>query len=70
MPREVWDDITYPFLNFNGCTVAVYECISNFIPHFVIHVIIHAEIKLNHASKRGHCKHKGYMDANKHPVRF
>ena len=23
MPCKVWDEITYPFLNFNGCTVEV-----------------------------------------------
>ena len=23
VPRKVWDEITYPFLNFNGCTVEV-----------------------------------------------
>ena len=23
MPSNVWDEITYPFLNFNGCTVEV-----------------------------------------------
>ena len=23
MLRKVWDEITYPFLNFNGCTVEV-----------------------------------------------
>ena len=23
MPRKVWDEITYPFLNFNGATVEV-----------------------------------------------
>ena len=23
MPNKVWDEITYPFLNFNGCTVEV-----------------------------------------------
>ena len=28
-----WDEITYPFLNFNGYAVAVWEWISNFIPH-------------------------------------
>ena len=22
-PNKVWDEITYPFLNFNGCTVEV-----------------------------------------------
>ena len=29
-----WDEITYPFLNFNGATVEVKEWISNFILHF------------------------------------
>ena len=23
MPSKVWDEITYPFINFNGCTVEV-----------------------------------------------
>ena len=32
-------EITYPFTNFNGCTVEVWEWISNFIPHFTGHVI-------------------------------
>ena len=31
---NVWDEITYPSLNFNGTTVEVWEWISNFIPHF------------------------------------
>ena len=31
--------ITYPFPNFNGCTVEVWEWICNFIPHFIIAVI-------------------------------
>ena len=39
MPSEVWDEITYPILNFNGATVEVQEWISNFIPHFIRHVI-------------------------------
>ena len=29
----VWDDITHPFPNFKGCTVEVWEWISNFIPY-------------------------------------
>ena len=38
----VWDEITYLFLNFNGCTVEVWEWISsNFIYHFTGHVITH-----------------------------
>ena len=47
MSNKVWDEITYPFPNFNCSTVEVWEWISNFIPHFIIDVIIyiHAEIK-------------------------
>ena len=36
---KVWGEITYPFPDFNGCTVEVWEWISNFIPHFTEHVI-------------------------------
>ena len=36
---EVWDKITSPFPNFNGATVAVWEWISNFIPHYILDVI-------------------------------
>ena len=39
MPRKVLNEITYPFLNFNGCTVEVYKWISNFIPHIMFGVI-------------------------------
>ena len=34
MPSKVWEEIAYPFRNFNGCTVEVKEWISNFIPPF------------------------------------
>ena len=36
---KVWDEITYPFPNFSGATVEVWEWISNFIPHFIMDVI-------------------------------
>ena len=36
---KVWDEITYPFPNFNGGTVEVWEWINNFTPHFTGHVI-------------------------------
>ena len=36
---KVWDEITYPILNFNGWTVEGYEWISNFIPHIITDVI-------------------------------
>ena len=35
----MWDEITYPFPNFEGATVEVWEWISYFIPHFTEHVI-------------------------------
>ena len=37
--REVWNDIAYPFPNFNGYTVEVWKWISNFIPHFIMDAI-------------------------------
>ena len=33
------DEITYPFPNFNGCTIEVQTWISNFIPHLIMDVI-------------------------------
>ena len=30
VPIKQWDEVTYPFPNFNGCTVKVWEWISNF----------------------------------------
>ena len=37
---NVWDEITYPFPNFNGGTVEVWEWISYFVPHFLLGMII------------------------------
>ena len=39
MSCKVWDEIIYPFLNFNICTVEVFEWTSNSILHFIIDVI-------------------------------
>ena len=39
MPSKVWNEITYPFPNFNSCTIEVWEWISNFIPHIIMDVI-------------------------------
>ena len=36
---KVWDEITYPFTNFNSATVEVCEWKSNFTQHFTEHVI-------------------------------
>ena len=38
-PLLVWDEITYPFPNFNDCTVEVWEWINDLIPHLPVHVI-------------------------------
>ena len=34
LPGKVWYEITYPFQNFNGCTVEVSEWISNSFKHW------------------------------------
>ena len=46
---KVRDEITYPFQNFDGCTVEVWERISNFITG--VWLFIHTEIKVDP------CKH-------------
>ena len=59
---KVWDEITYPFLNFNGYTVEVWEWIDNFIPCLTGHVITHrCWEKLIHVSKRGPRKLKSWL---------
>ena len=35
MYGKVWDEIMYPFHNFNGTTVEIWEWISGFIPHLI-----------------------------------
>ena len=37
----VWDEIIYPFSNFNGAAVEVRDRICNFIPHFTEHRVIY-----------------------------
>ena len=37
--NKVWEELTYPYLNFNGATVEVLVWISNFTPHFTEYVI-------------------------------
>ena len=39
MHSKLCDAITCPFPSFNGCTVEVWEWISNFIPNFIVDVI-------------------------------
>ena len=37
----MWNEITYPFPNFNVCNAGVWEWVSKFTPHFTWHVIIY-----------------------------
>ena len=41
MLSQVWDEITYPFQNFNSATVEVWEWIRNFTPQFLMDVLIY-----------------------------
>ena len=38
-PIIVWDEITYPFPNFNGCILELWQWKSNFILHLSGHAI-------------------------------
>ena len=54
MPSKVWDEISYPFPNFNGTTMEVWEWIINFISHFTMDVITYPcwEFKLVYHGER------------------
>ena len=40
MPGKLRDEITYPFRNFTGVAIGVWEWILNFIPNFIMDAII------------------------------
>ena len=42
--HNAWDEIIYPFPNFNGAAVEVWEWIRSFIPHLTRHVITHTSV--------------------------
>ena len=42
MLGKICDEIIHPFPNSNGCTVEVWEWISNFIPQFMVDPITYA----------------------------
>ena len=54
MPSKVWDEITYPFPNINGCTVEVWERIDDLISHVMDYSSI-IRFKSIHVSKGGPC---------------
>ena len=45
MSGKVRDEVTYPFLKFNGCIVEFQEWISNFVPHFIMDIITYPRHK-------------------------
>ena len=48
MPSKVWDEVNYPFQNFNGCTVEICKRKSNFITTLQwMQLPIHVVIKVN-----------------------
>ena len=51
IPSKVWDEITYPFPNFDGCIGEVWKWISKFISYLVMGVITHATWTWIHVSK-------------------
>ena len=52
--HKVWDEITYPIRNFNGCTVEVWEKDKQFHPTLYngCNYLSMLGLKLNHVSKR------------------
>ena len=50
----VWDKIIYPFLNFTGCSVEVWEWINSFTPRFngASDYLSMLVLKLGHVNKR------------------
>ena len=42
---KMWHGVAYPFPNFNGGNVEVYEWTRNFIPHFTLWALIYAGLQ-------------------------
>ena len=54
MSSKVWDEITYPFSNFNGCTIELWERINKFILYLMMDVITYsARIKVHPCQWKG-----------------
>ena len=51
---NVWDEITYPFPNFNICTVEVCKCVCNLTHYYGCDYLSMLVLKLIHVSIRGH----------------
>ena len=57
----MWDKISYPFPNFSGATVEVWEWINNFISQYIGHVM---RLNLFPVSKRGLCSKGPLLTVN------
>ena len=63
MPSNVRDEITYPFPNFNGCTIEVWKWISNFIQHFIMGIITYKVGPVHYISSQPLCnQHVGWLE--------
>ena len=63
MSSKIWGEITYPFPNCNGCTLEIWEWISNLISHYDwCNFLSMLELKLNHIGKKSpwHYVHRHY----------
>ena len=49
--HNVWDEITYPFPNFNSVAVEVWEWIGNFMSHRICEYLSMLKLKWNHVNK-------------------
>ena len=47
MPRKIWDEITDPFPNVNGCAFKVWEWVSNYTQYFTMNVIAYTGYHLS-----------------------
>ena len=56
MLSKVGDEITYPFPNYNGFTVEVWEWISKFTSHFIMDVITYPYV-----NNRDHWRKESHM---------
>ena len=59
---KVWDEITYPFANFNGCISEVWECIKVISSHTLLDMWLLSDAGI----KVYPCQQKGSQDISCH----
>ena len=60
MLSPVWVEITYPFQNFNGAAVEVWEWISNCIPPLIMDEITHPCWDNSQTMQKGYRSYMGW----------